>query len=424
MKKMLALATALMLLAAPGLAQEEEVARLQAQIEELEAENAELRELLSQEASARLVAARFNGGVITVSEAKEEYAARASFYEDAELDLDEYEDVIKESVLEDLTQEAVLRLKAQELGVYEPDEEEAAQIRARAQESFEEMIEYYLPYQSDPARSDEENRAAVEMYLAAEGTTLEGMIETLTAQGWSDRLYEAATADLDLEGEDLRAYFDTALASAQMNYATNPQAYEADRMNGEVVLFNPEGYRRVKRILIAFDEAAEQSMTSLLAQMEQATAQEEITSLLAQMDALYEQLDETAQEVRAHLDAGEDFDALIEEYGSDPYMQTEQGREEGYYVSAASTLLDASFVAEAMALTEPGEIAGPFECTDGLYFVRYEGDVPSGGVSYEEMLADEEMRSDIAESARRSYYNELVQTWLEEAQIETYPENF
>lgn len=52
MKKMLALATALMLLAAPGLAQEEEVARLQAQIEELEAENAELRELLSQEASA------------------------------------------------------------------------------------------------------------------------------------------------------------------------------------------------------------------------------------------------------------------------------------------------------------------------------------------------------------------------------------
>lgn len=307
MKKMLALATALMLLAAPGLAQEEEVARLQAQIEELEAENAELRELLSQEASARLVAVRFNGGVITVSEAKEEYAARASFYEDAELDLDEYEDVIKESVLEDLTQEAVLRLKAQELGVYEPDEEEAAQIRARAQESFEEMIEYYLPYQSDPARSDEENRAAVEMYLAAEGTTLEGMIETLTAQGWSDRLYEAATADLDLEGEDLRAYFDTALASAQMNYATNPQAYEADRMNGEVVLFNPEGYRRVKRILIAFDEAAEQSMTSLLAQMEQATAQEEITSLLAQMDALYEQLDETAQEVRARLDAGEDL---------------------------------------------------------------------------------------------------------------------
>ena len=94
LKKWIAGAMALLMLAAPALGESDEVARLQARVEELEAENAELRQLLSQEESGRLLAARFNGGVVTVSEAKAEYDYQAYYYEQLGMDPDDHEDTI------------------------------------------------------------------------------------------------------------------------------------------------------------------------------------------------------------------------------------------------------------------------------------------------------------------------------------------
>ena len=172
LKKWIAGAMALLMLAAPALGESDEVARLQARVEELEAENAELRQLLSQEESGRLLAARFNGGVVTVSEAKAEYDYQAYYYEQLGMDPDDHEDTIKNEVLSNLTEDAILTLKAQELGVYAPSAEEEAEIHQRAQASLDEMVDYYLAYQSDPDKSDEENRAAVLEFLAGEGLSL------------------------------------------------------------------------------------------------------------------------------------------------------------------------------------------------------------------------------------------------------------
>ena len=232
LKRIIALGMALILLTVPALGESGQVAELEARIAELEAENAELRELLSQEESARLLAARFNGGVITVSEAKAEYDYLAYYYEQLGMNPDDYEDVIKNEVLNNLTEDAILVLKAQEMGVYEPSAEEEAEIRQRAEESLNEMIEYYLAFQADPALSDEENRAAVEEFLAGEGTTLESLMESLTSQGWRDRLYEAVTADFAVTDEQLRAYYDEACATAELTYTADPQSYETDRLNG------------------------------------------------------------------------------------------------------------------------------------------------------------------------------------------------
>ena len=95
LKKLLAGALSLSLLLSPALAEEGEIAALEERIAALEAENAELRQLLSQEESARLLAARFEGGVITVSEAKAEYDYMAYYYEQLGMDPDDHEDTIK-----------------------------------------------------------------------------------------------------------------------------------------------------------------------------------------------------------------------------------------------------------------------------------------------------------------------------------------
>jgi peptidyl-prolyl cis-trans isomerase C len=419
------LALLLAMPAALGVSEESsETARLEARIAELVQENAELRALLAEEDSARLLAARFNGGVITVEEAKAEYEYRAYVYSSMGMDEREYEDIIKEEVLNDLTEDAVLRLKAQELGVYEPGEAEEAEIAENARQSLDGMIDYYLPFLADPTKSEAENRAAVEAYLATEDTTLQSLIDSATAQAWRDRLFARATEDLVLGDEELRRYYDEACSSAQLTYTTDPGSYEADRMNGEPVLWNMEGYRRVKRILVALDAEGAERMAELSKQLGETTDEAQVSALLAEMDALYTELDPIVQEIRTRIEAGDDFNLLIDEYGDDPFIQTGHGREEGYYVSASSTMLDEEFVLEAMALEKPGDISGPIECADGVYILRYEADVAPGPVSYEEFLANDQMRARVEESARNDYYFEQVDKWLAEAEIERFPENF
>ncbi|NLF26839.1 MAG: hypothetical protein GX592_02995 [Clostridiales bacterium] len=428
MFKRIMLAVLALLLAVPAATgasgESGEIARLEARIAELEQENAELRALLSEEDSARLLAARFKGGVITVAEAKAEYEYRAYIYSSMGMDEREYEDIIKEEVLNDLTEDAVLRLKARELGVYEPGEAEKAAIAARAQESLDGMIDYYLPFLADPSRTEAENRAAVVDYLATEDTTLESLIDSATAQAWRDRLFARATEELVLGDEELRRYYDEACSSAQLTYTTDPGSYEDDRMNGEPVLWNMEGYRRVKRILVALDAESAERMAELTEQLGEATAETEVGALLAEMDALYLKLDPIVQEILTRAGAGDDFNLLIDEYGDDPFMQTEHGRAEGYYVSASSETLDEEFVLEAMALGKPGDISGPVECADGVYILRYEADVAPGPVGYEEFLTNEQMRARVEQSARNEYYFEQVDKWLAEAGIERFPENF
>lgn len=424
-KKLLAMLLALALLCAPALAEEERIAELEARVAELEAENAELRELLSQEESARLLAARFDGGVITVSEAKAEYDYLAYYYEQLGMDPDDHEDTIKNEVLSNLTEDAILIQKAQELGVYEPSAEEAAQIDARAQASLDEMVDYYLAYQADPNKTDEENRAAVLEFLAGEGTTLESITESLTSQGWRDRLFAAVTADVQITDEDLRAYYDQAIANAEMAYTADPQSYESDRLGGAAVFWNPQGYRRVKRILIPFSDENAARMRELTVQLELGGDEATIAAALSEMEAIYRSLDDTVAEVQGRIDAGEDFNALIDAYGADPYLaEGGVGREDGYYVGVGSQLLDPDFVSAAMALAAPGDTSEPIESAEGVYILRYEGDVTPGPIPFETFFADTEMRTIAEEELLSDDYNATVESWLEEANIVFYPENF
>ena len=142
------------------------------------------------------------------------------------------------------------------------------------------------------------------------------------------------------------------------------------------------------------------------------------------MDEIYAALDATVEEVLGRVAAGEDFDLLIDEYGADPYMASGVGREEGYYVCTYTTMLDPELVNTAMNLQQPGDVSDPVECADGVYILRYEADVEPGAVDYETFLADEEMRESIAENARREYYNDVVEQWIAEANVEYFPENF
>ena len=224
--------------------------------------------------------------------------------------------------------------------------------------------------------------------------------------------------------EQLRDYYDQAVASAEMAYTADPQSYETDRLGGAAVFWNPQGYRRVKRVLIPFSAENAARMQELADQIGSGD-EAAISAALAEMDALYASLDAAVQEVQSRIAAGEDFDALIDAYGADPYLaEGGAGREGGYYVGVGSQQLDPDFVAAAMALAEPGDTSEPIECAEGVYILRYEADVTPGPISWEDFLADATLRALAEEEMLSAYYNETVEQWLAEANIEFYPENF
>ena len=72
---------------------------------------------------------------------------------------------------------------------------------------------------------------------------------------------------MTISEDELRAYYDEACASAEMTYTADPQSYENDRLSGVSVFWNPQGYRRVKRVLIPFSAENAARMQELTAQI-------------------------------------------------------------------------------------------------------------------------------------------------------------
>ena len=428
MRKIRPIALLLALLMAaclPGLAEPyTDLDAANARIAELEARVAELEARLSASGSFadEDAAAEFKGGIVTVGEARAEYEYRAYYYSSFGSDAEDYSDIIKREVLESLVEDAILRQKAEEYGLYELTQDDLDAIEAQARSSFEDTVSYYMAYRVQEGKTDEEIRQETIDYLAGEDYTLDSVVKALTNQTWRDRLYAYVTRDLALTDDALEQFYQNELTSEKLTYSADPLEYEYARMDGSPVLWNPEGYRRIKALLIGFAPEDQERLADLLIDLENAGSDEERGSVQAEIDALYAALNPMVAEVQSRIQAGEDFMQLIDAYSADAASTTEPTRSEGYYVSAASQVYVDEFRDAAMSLVNPGDISGPVRSDLGIYLIRYEADVTPGPVPFEQVR---ELLSESAlEGQRDQLYNETVERWLQEAEIVYYPERF
>ena len=242
-------------------------------------------------------------------------------------------------------------------------------------------------------------------------------------------MVDAITADLVVTDEDLQAYYDDAVAEDQQAYEGNYAAYEQDRCSTseeDVIAWNPEGYRRVRQVLIALDSDSKTRYSALSTELdnirngeESARTEEEVQE---EIDQLFAPLYETADEVRAKFDEGAGIDELIAEYGSDPGMTTEPGLTEGYYVCANSQIWDPAFVEAAMSVDAIGQLSEPKAGSYGLYMVYYLADVTPGAVPYEDVrdVLDPQCQT----AAKRAAYYDQLDAWSEELGVQFYLDRF
>lgn len=296
---------------------------------------------------------------------------------------------LQEIVFEYLLQGEVLYQKAVETGITVPPEEEQA-MREEAKSEYDYYLQMYISV-SGAEDPEEAKRIGLDMFAAdlkQQGLTPETYEERLFTEKYkayfTNALYENTIAGVVFDPAKAQAYFEEDVKTAQKQYAENTALYEAAQSNYESAgglrpLFIPEGFVRVKHILVAEEE--------------------------------------TALALIARINAGEDFDALMAEYGTDPGMKREPTMTSGYLVGPATQFVE-SFKKASFALKNVGDITDPVQSSHGFHVIKLIEKVESRALTYEEVK--EEYIQAKPQSMQTEYYTQCVQAWIEEADIVSY----
>ena len=400
-----------------------------------------------------------------------------------------------ELALEQLIESVVIEKKMDELGFLELTEEENAEVEEYAN-GMTELYKMLIRYQNYPdleTVEEEQERLAAEAAEAtpsepqeAVATVTDAMLDAmltddLNTLGYSYD-YFARTETMSKQSEKLKAYtyegvtvtdeqvkaeFDSKVASQKESYDANPASYVYAEQNGTDLYYMPEGYRGVKNLLIQLSDEKQDEIAALKSEL--TTAQNLLTSgnddleelraqdtaeydeeTLAdyneQMAALEEQVasaqvtvDETqakideateaafaeilplAQEVLAKAQAGEDFDALIETYGEDTGMTSEPNKTRGYLVCDGLSVYEQSFQDAAMALENVGDVSAELVRTSyGYHILQYASEIAGGEVEYTEEIKNA-LYDEMLDEAQDAAYEAAVTQWVSEAKVETFP---
>lgn len=293
---------------------------------------------------------------------------------------------------------------ANKAGVTLTDEEEA-QAEASMSDELESYFESYAE-DVDSSITDENaiREEEVKLFkkaLTNSGWTYNGYLdmmlqnyrEQLIMKKFMQSIYDE---EVSVSEDDVLTHYNELITEQTAEYSETPSSYYDDYMkyvNGTTTvqpIVAPAGYRFCKHILIKF--AA---------------------------DGETKDVDAIVAEVQAKLDAGEDFDALVAEYGEDTGMQSEPYITTGYLVS--NDILDKyydGFGAAAMALEKIGDVSAPVETTAGYHFIQYTSDVSTDPIAYD-TISDALMQQMIND-AQTASYNAHMETWKADTDIVKY----
>ena len=330
---------------------------------------------------------------VTVTELENYYnnnAAYASYY-GFPLNTAEEVEAFQDYLLDSMIASEMVAYQARNAGIVLTDEEKA-QAQATADEAYDSTVQSFVDAANESGSADVEAYAQKLFTdaLVQNGTTVNKLKKDMLSDAEDELLVtkhrEALVADAGLSAEELKARFDEEQASQEALFTESPAMYFTYETNAQygysaMPLYVPEGLFYAKHILVE-DEA-------------------------------------TANEVMDKLNAGEDFETLLAEYGTDPGME---GNELGYVVGEGANFVE-PFLNGAMALEKEGDVSQPVESDYGFHIIKRLADLPAGAMAYEDV--QETFDNYIQTAVQDEYYNGVVEGWLEDATLVTrYPENY
>ncbi len=325
----------------------------------------------------------------------------------------------KDSVIESMVSEKVLKKMLTDKGYMDLSDAQLAEaeqnaetdIKAYLESSYKTEIEEKL----GEGYTDEQYAAELESYkqllLEGSGMTWEEVVESYTLS----MAEEAAKADLvgDLEPteEEVRAEYDEQVAADKESMDEDPTIYESSAMSGSTVYYVPAGLRNVKQVLIKIDDSTSEAISLLRDNALDAQADILLEKALADIQA-------KADEVLAKLQSGEiTFDQAITDYNDDEGMP-----EAGYAVSQGSDTYMEPFTTGAMALAKAGDVSGLVATDYGYHILQYAGDLTPGAVDYETLKAG--IKETLKTTLQDEKWTSITEDWKTQSNVVYYKENY
>lgn len=414
-----------------------------------------------QRPAADEVIARLGGKDVVWSDADYYFSLYESYgYIDSSNDLDVQ--WWKAKAMENAIDLTILESKAEEFGFYPLSDEEAAAVDAELETDWEaamsNYIAYYYPDLTDESTDEEkaEANAAAEQYYADLGYTKEGLKIDYYRSNALTKLQDMMLQDATVTDEEIDTAYQTQIEADKAMYENDLQAYaeyEAQVQYSQMLAaygygtalessaYRPAGYRGVKHILLPVDETLMSTYTDLQARFEEQQAavegeetateegeeaeepvtEEQVNTAKA---AIFDSLADTIDQINQQIADGADFDELIATYGvdadgnaSDPGMNSEPYKTNGYDVCEFSTEYVPEFVEAAMSIDTLGGVSAPYLSDYGIHIVKYVRDVPAGPIELTDEVR-ETRRAELLAEKQQELYTSIMNTWREEAAIE------
>ncbi|NLI54877.1 MAG: hypothetical protein GX417_11265 [Clostridiales bacterium] len=345
--------------------------------------------------SKPVLAATVGDQEVTVTQLKSSYTNSLSYASAYGYDTstDEGIEGFRNYLLDNLISSAMKVYQAKQAGLTLTDEEMTA-AKETAQTNYDDTVQNFVDQATSAGATNVEAYAKTlfTKALVQNKTT----VKKLKAQMLDDAINQTLVSkhkDALLEGvaltdDELLSKYTEELASQKALFDATPSQYftydtYAQYGYNAPPVYVPDGFFRVRQILVADEE----------------------TALL----------------VKQKLDAGEDFEALLTEYNTDPGMQGDTYAD-GYLVGEGASFVE-SFLTAALALTENGQVSNPVQSDYGWHIIKRVSTEPAHEIAYEDVKA----AFDTYEQAmyQSQYYSDIVSAWIaDETLVTRYPDNY
>ena len=369
---------------------------------------------------------------------------------------DEERQARRDEAIQRCIQEGLIEMKLRDAGKNDFTEEEEETLRATALSQYEAIWQgiWQKAKQSDQGFTEEQ----VTEFVQEQGYSSEAIFEALKTNERLHRAVELFCPNMTLTEDMVEKFYEAQfLLPDRERYEKNLDLYEQEILAGNNESFyTPEGYRAIQQVLLAYPKEVESALKNENARVNvalrvaagaaqevseaaltgdswddvaepRAAYDEAVSELTAAKQAYNEKREQltlplirdTVEAINAEIDAGIDFNSIINKYSTD---KNEQNLDKGGYpVHPDSKNWPQEFLEAAGKLEKPGDLSGPVLTDMGVHILYYAADIPAG--SHE--LTDEERQ--LLNASALYYYQtqeleKLMEDWTDEYEIETHPE--
>ena len=287
----------------------------------------------------------------------------------------------RQQIIDAIIEDRIVRAKFADYGMTLSDEEEAdihSQVESGI-ESIKTTLKSTLASADDTLTDEELTAQAEEKFqkiLDDCGLTMDNLYAWQEITAMKQKLTDEIGKDAVYSYEQAEEQMSTLIDSLKSQYESDPAAFYGQTYAN---IWIPEGSRAVKGILVGFNSTVYSLMQQLRSANRNDDADEYRQDKLADIQDRYD-------EIMAKINAGEDFDKLMEEYGEE-------------------------FEECVMSIENPGDVATAV--TDfGYYIVKYVDEV---SVNADTLKAStEDLQAYLLENEKSKLYNAEYEKWKNE----------